>query len=59
MQLFLKICNYCAFMQKKFLKESIIYVIIYVFHAELLLFLKCIFCMRIKFMHKSEVYTYI
>ena len=38
MQLFLKIRNYYALMQNKFLKGRIIYVIIHVFHAELLLF---------------------
>ena len=42
MQLFLKICNYYALMQNKFLKRKIIYeyeyVIIHVFNAELLLF---------------------
>ena len=56
MQLFLKICNYYALMQIKFLKGRIVYVIIHVFHAQVLLFKKCIFRMRIKFMQESEVY---
>ena len=41
-------------MQIKFLKGRIVYVIIHVFHAQLLRFEKCIFRMRIKFMQESE-----
>ena len=54
-----QICNYYALMQIKFLKGRIVYdVIIHVFHAQLLLCLKCIFRMRIKFMQESEVYIF-
>ena len=59
MHLFLKICNYYAFLQKKFLNKTIIYVIIHVNHAELLLFLiayfECAYNLSKNFKYDSDL----